>query len=120
MDPVDLADELHEIYKLLKTLEHANSQELYDELVTAQGWLARSGELVAEAQYIVDKKRGDAAQGYWQQNVGASILREFLARDCAEEAKLLKLADRLNACLVHRIDSIRTLISFEKHLASKG
>lgn len=108
-----LTQELAGLYKSIGMgFDKSSPETLMAELEYRCQWLARSAELVAEAQFIHDKARGAASEKYL--DVSATVLREVLTRDCAEEARLLKLAERLNATLTHQIDAIRTVVSFEK------
>ena len=109
-DSLKLAMELSQIYESIKP--ELDKTQLLAELDYRCQWLARSGELIADAQYILDCKRGQVADK--NNNLSATLLREVIARDCAEENRLYKLADRLNATLTHQIDALRTMISFEK------
>ena len=112
MIPQELATEIDELYKSLKEPLDRTPEGLLGELDFRCQWLARSSELMAEARYILDEARGRMAEKYLDSS--ATVLREMVGRDTAQENKLLVLADRLNATLVHQIDSVRTLISFEK------
>lgn len=115
MTPAELATELGLIYAAIKAPLDRNTQGLMNELESRCGWLARSSELLADAQLILDRKRGIEAERLTE--VPALIGREILAGRSAEEARLLKLADRLNSSLVHQIDAIRSILSFEKSLS---
>lgn len=108
-----LVKEIGELYKSIGMgFDRSSPETLIAELDYRSQWLARSAELVGEAQFIHDTTRGKASEKYL--DVSATVLREVLSRDCAEEAKILKLAERLNSTLTHQIDAIRTIISFEK------
>ena len=89
-----------------------------DELDERSQWLARSSELLAEAQYILDRKRGEEAERLT--GFPPSVGREVLAGRSAEEARLHRLADRLNVTITHQLDAIRSVLSFEKSLATQS
>jgi DNA-binding SARP family transcriptional activator len=108
----ELAQELKSLYDSLGPFDRGNIEGLMADLDYTNQWLSRSAELLAEAQYHHDKARGDASENHM--DATATLLRELLGRDCASEARMLKLAERLNATLCHRIDSLRSLISLEK------
>lgn len=111
--PSDLAEEIGQLYQSIKApLDRTSPEALIAELEFRGQWLARSAELVAEAQAIHDRARGEAAEKYL--DLSATQMRELVSRDCVQEAKLLKLAERLNSTLTHQIDEVRTIISFEK------
>jgi hypothetical protein len=109
-----LLKELSTTYSTLGELPRGNPEGLMTELDYANQWLARSSEIVAEAEEILTKRRGDRADHYASTNVTATYLRVFLARDCVIEEKVVSLAKRLVTTLTHRIESVRSLLSYEK------
>lgn len=118
MTKESLLEELSQLYKSIGMgFDRSSPETLIAEGEYRSQWLARSAELAAEAQFIHDKARGLASEKYM--DVSATIMREFVGRDCADEARILKLAERLNATLVHQMDMIRTIISFEKESRKK-
>ena len=112
LDALKIAKEISEIYENISQPLDLTPTGLIAELDHRCQWLARSSQLEADCQFIHARARGKACELY--PKVSATVLKEFLSRDCAEEARLLKLADRLNSTIVHQMDSIRTLISYEK------
>ncbi len=114
MDAIEIADEVGGMFDILKQTLNRDINSLCTELDVASQLLARSAELLADAQYIVDKKRGECAEKYV--DTSATMMRELLAGDIAEEARLLKQCEKLNSTIVHRIDSIRSILSAEKEL----
>lgn len=112
MTAVDLAQEVSKLYDALKQAIDRTPEGLLAELDFRCQWLARSAELEAEAQFLLDQKRGEVANVHADKS--ATLLREIISRECAEENRLYKLAERLNSSLVHQIDAIRSILSFEK------
>jgi hypothetical protein len=117
MTPEQLSTELDTIYGDIKMPLDRTPEGLLQELDNRGQWLARSAELVAEAQYILDEARGRVAEKYLKSS--ATVLREMINRDTASENRLRILADRLNATLTHQMDEVRSILSFEKaHLTN--
>ena len=112
MTALELEKEMSGLYESLKEPLDRTPEGLLGELDFRCQWLARSSELRADAQFIMDEARGRAAEQYLDSS--ATVLREMINRDTAQENKLLVLADRLNATLTHQMDSIRSILSFEK------
>lgn len=112
-----LTSEVNETYENLKAPISTETEELPVELDNRCQWLARSAEIYAQVQYIHDKARGDAAEKHHKVS-SATLLRELINRDTADEARVLTLAAKLNSTIVHQIDAIRTRLSYEKQLAS--
>lgn len=108
-----IVDELEAYYgEISRQFDSDNPTELITKLERRCQLLARSAVLLADAQFVHDKARGEASEKAG--DMAATALREHLTGACAYEARLLKLADRLNATIVHQIDSIRTMISYSK------
>jgi len=114
---LELTTEINGLYENLKAPISSETEELPIELDNRCQWLARSAEIFAQAQFINDKARGGAAETHLA-IPSATLLRELINRDTAEEARVLKLAEKLNSTIVHQIDAIRSRLSFEKQLAS--
>ena len=117
MTPEELTSELGLIYKRIGQPLSRDTAGLMDELDDRCQWLARSSELLAEAQHILDKRRGEIAEE--NRELGAMILREILSSKSADETRLKNLADRLNATITHQVDAIRSILSFEKSLSNQ-
>jgi len=110
-----LAAEIKTVFDGLDPLEKGNVSGLIDQLDFANQDLARCAEMLADAKAVNDTARSKASEKY-SDDFPATRLRIRLDGDCVDEGKLLSQAERLSALLVHRIDSIRTLISLEKAL----
>ena len=97
-----------------------NITVLSEILLSISGKLARSANLVAEAGMIASTAKRKAylnfsetakAQGL---DFSASIVKDFVATQCGEELRCESYADRMNACLVHAMDAMRSIISAAK------
>lgn len=116
MTAVEMAKEIDGYYGFLsEAIDKDNPSGLVADLDRRCQILARSAVLLADAQRILDRARGEAAHKL-PPDMSATLAREHLNFVCADEARLLKLADRLNATLVHQIDAIRSVLSWEKQL----
>jgi len=81
-------------------------------------YLARSGELLAEAEYYYLQERGEAVNRILH---GAEKISPSIVKLMAEaEVKHIKLVytglDRLNACLTHGLPVLATRLSYIKKL----
>lgn len=108
------ADEMSGLYDSIKNPIARDPEGLLNELDYRCQWLARSAEILADCQGESDKARGEAAEKAYSMGFGGNLAKDFIAGLCHEQARMLKLAEKLNATLVHQIDSIRTMISYEK------
>jgi hypothetical protein len=115
---MDTATEIGQLFDTLKKPLDRAPSGMMDELEYRIEWLARSAELLADAQHAYDKARGEAAEAAWKLSLNATQGRDYITGQCADANRLLTLADKLNSTLVHQIDAIRTMLSYEKMLAS--
>jgi hypothetical protein len=87
-----------------------------DELDDRCQWLSRAAELLADAQSVLDARKGEVAQGLSGLKLSHYLVKELMTGRVKDQARLHRLAERLNATIVHQIDSIRSILSFEKSL----
>lgn len=117
MTELVLTKELSEIYSHIQSVSiDADIQQLLMELDYCNGSLARSAQLQAEAEALLNQQRGVASEAYSESSeaFNATQAKHFIEAKTVQQVKLYTLAERLNRTLTHRIDSIRTAISFEK------
>ena len=115
LDALSIAKEVGGIFGLIQQDLKRDINSLCTELDIASQKLARSAELLADAQYIADVKRGEVAEENREES--ATLLREIITGKLADENRLLKQCEKLNSSLVHRIESIRSILSAEKALS---
>ena len=103
---------------LLKGIPDSDIQSMLSTLSRLTVFLASSGALSAEAEYLYLRAKEGAYQAVKESmvNKSPSLINEFLNTKCADEAYILKLADRINASCTHHLDAVRTAISAEKSL----
>src|SRR3990167_6454004 len=113
-----LEQEIETIYKHVKelVLDDAIYPKLSEELNWSVQMLARSGEILAHAEIEEKKARAIHLQEEIKKDgkIGATMLKEIVSALTANESKIVTLSDRLNRLLVHRIDALRTQISYVK------
>lgn len=76
------------------------------------GYMARLPRLEADAEYLLNYKRGECAEG--NKNISATLFREVLAKETALEQKVFKFAHRLNTNILEIVQSARSQLSFLK------
>lgn len=109
-----LTEEIAGLYESIKSGLDRTPQGLLAELDFRCQWLARSAELEAEAQHLLDKKRGEVAEELLPRDLPAHAMRMILEEKSSLERRIYTQAERLNSTLVHQIDAIRSILSFEK------
>lgn len=111
-EPLDITAEI-------KTLSDTISQPLPKEaeglLMEAEyraSWLARVGEMEADAEAAVNRKRGEVADNF--AHLSATLFREKLAGETADLQRIQTLAHRLYSTLTEQIELIRSSVSYLK------
>ena len=117
------------IDKITEQLSHINtliSQEVSDSdyptmlsyLNELSAWQANSGKCVADAEYYyhaeLEKVFDTLNKNGNLKEVPATVLNNYAKAKCKEYIYLLKLAERYNRGIVHRCDSVRSILSFAK------
>lgn len=95
-----------------------NGEEMSERLTQLSIYLARSAVVQGNAQYFLDLKQGIESELTLKNVPGVtpSMLTKIVAGKCANEMKLLKLAERLNRTITHQIDALRSQLSYLKNL----
>lgn len=91
---------------------------LIDRLELLQILMAQSGELLANAKYLLDLRKNDsitqslkeALAGDWS----TTIIHKKIDALCREENFLVNRFDRINSSAVHQIDALRSILSYRK------
>ena len=77
-------------------------------------YLARTAVMLADAKMIHDKAIVDTYLAYDFEGTPASIANKMVASMCGDTSRLVTWVERLNRCLVHIGENLRTQISFNK------
>jgi hypothetical protein len=112
IDAVDLAREIAELSQTLRQPLPKDPEALLLEADYRSGWLARVGEIEADAQMLLDKKRGEVADLH--SKLSATLIKEKLKGETADLARLVMLAHRMYSTLTEQIELIRTMVSYAK------
>ena len=119
MDPEKIAQDIAMLNDTIsQPLPKGNVEALMEEADYRSQWLARVSEMEADAQRVVDVKRGEIAER--NPDMTATLLREKLASGTADETKLVFLTRRTYTTMVTQIDVIRSMISYEKEHLKRG
>jgi hypothetical protein len=117
---MELIEEIGELYQSIKEPLDRSNTGLMNELDYRCQWLARSVELLADAQLILDTKRGKVAEEFIGTTEGWNVVKMIIESRTKDEKRLVLLAEKLNSTLTHQIDAIRSLLSFEKQSLKLG
>lgn len=113
---LSIREELILIIGLFKESVGPHVEDALEELSVAMAWQARAVELYADAKRIVDGKMGTLMEELAKSDIPWGALRSIVEGRAKEERYDMVLADRTSAMLTHRIDALRTKISYEKAL----
>jgi hypothetical protein len=111
---VKLAKEVGEMYQSIKEGLDRTPEGLMGELDSRCQWLARSAEIKADAEAILDQKMGEVAESFVGLEESYSTIKLMVLGRCREEKRLFTLSERLNRTITHQIDAIRSLLSYGK------
>ena len=112
MTALEIIEEVRTLTETIRQPLPKDPVSLLEEADYRSGWLARVGELEAEAQGLLDKSRGEIADKY--ANHTATMFREKLAGETADLSKVVMYCHRLYTTLMEQIELIRTAISYHK------
>lgn len=113
-DAVKLAKEISHIYDWLKQEREKQPTAILERLDILCNWLARSAEMQADCQMILDMKRGEVAEEFIGTEESFNVVKLCIESRCYLEKRLFTLAERLNRTLTHTIEADRSLLSYLK------
>lgn len=114
-----MEDEIKEISGYLSITCSNNPQEIQERISAIMVYMMRTGEMLAIAKKMLRRKKSDEIQNtiiqIAKENcLSAKIQNALLDSIAEDESFLVDRLDRLNASCVHQLDSLRTLLSYEK------
>jgi CHASE3 domain sensor protein len=113
-----LTKEADKIQEYLEITSSTNPEELQERLVTLMPYLARSGEMLAQAKRLLRKKKSAEISKTIiaiakESHLSASV-QNALLEIAEDEHYLVDKLERLNRSCVHHIDALRSLLSYER------
>lgn len=111
-----MLEECREIQDFLEQKPSDDPNELSDRLGFLSVYMARSGDMLAQAKYMQDEMR---RQVFEEKILDISTLSPTIASKLIESQTgecnyLVNWLDRINRTCVHQADSLRTVFSFVK------
>ena len=111
--------EAGEIQAYLDITVSNNPVEMSERISTLMSYMARSGEMLAEAKMILRKKKTEQIQQTIiaiakQACLSAKVQNALLDSICQDESFLVDWLDRINRSCTHQIDGLRSLLSYER------
>lgn len=114
-----LKERAFEIQKYLE-IECSNSpEEIRDRMYVLMGYIATSGELLAQAKRMLRAKKSQEISKTIiaiakESHLSASVQNALLDSICEDENYLVDLLERINRSATHQLDALRSLLSYEK------
>lgn len=87
---------------------------LMEYLQECSSLLGTSAQTVASLQHHMNTEKLFAVEQAKREKYSGNLAKAFIEGRTAEIGALLKLSERQNAALTHRIDAIRSILSFTK------
>jgi len=115
----DLKTEAKTIQDYLDITVSSDPPELVDRITTLMSYMARSGEMLAQAKKILRAKKTSEINKTIisiakEQCLSASVQNALLDSICEDETFLVEWLDRINRSCTHQIDGLRSLLSYER------
>jgi hypothetical protein len=114
-----LNKEAADIQGYLEIASSNNPEEIQERIVTLMPFLARSGEMLAEAKRLLRRKKSTEISNTIikiakESHLSASVQNALLESIAEDEHYLVDKLERLNRSCVHQIDALRSLLSYER------
>ena len=121
----DMEDEVARINAFLNAEAPKDPDALTERLSKISGYNSRTGEMLADAEYILTLQRGDVLERLLRDDpkMPAGQQKTMVDAECAYAIKVCRLIERANRACVHAGEACITLVSFAKEdmsLARKG
>ena len=115
----EMKREAQDMQDYLEITYSTNPEELQKRIIDLSGYMARSGEMLADAKRLLrSKKSAEIRQAIIEINkqapLSASVQNALLESICEEECHLVEWLDRINRACTHQLDAVRSLLSYEK------
>lgn len=89
-------------------------------LTELNSYHARLPEIVADAEYLLNAAKAEASNDpvidYSNKSWNSTRVKNFIESKTNNEQRTYRFAERLNATIVHQIDSVRSQLSYLKSL----
>lgn len=112
----DLLDEAQVIQDFLEEPVNEEPNALSEKLSMMCVYMARSGNMLADAKYLQDVERDKVFTEYYDEisSMPATIASKLIDSKTSEVNYLVNWLDRINRACTHQADSIRTIFSYVK------
>jgi hypothetical protein len=114
-----LLQEAAEIQGYCEITVSDNPAEISERIVTLGVYIARTGNMLAEAKYHLNAKRKDETMALIERilsdkKLSAKVQNALMDSICKEEQYLVDWVERLNRAATHQQEAMRSLLSYER------
>lgn len=123
-----MLSEINDIQSYLEIECSTNPVEIQERISRISVYMARTGEMLAEAKRILRRKKSSEISNTIisiakESCLSATVQNTLLESIAEDEAYLVDRIERLNKTCTHQIDALRSLLSYAKtdlQIASNG
>ena len=117
--------EAEQIQKYCEITPSDNPEEIMDRIRDIGVYIARTGKMLADAKYHLNRKRKDETMLLIEKiladkKLSAKVQNSLIDSICRDEQYLVDWLERLNRTATHQQDALRSLISYEKEMLRTG
>lgn len=114
-----LARELRQIQKYLEINVTNNPEEILERMSNLMAFMARTGEILAISKHNLRKKKTEKIHEkiikiVSENRLSATVQNALLDSICEKESFMVDWAERINRSCTHQLDSLRSMLSYEK------
>jgi hypothetical protein len=114
-----LITEAKDIQSYMEITPSDNPQEISERIVSLGVYIARTGKMLADAKYHLNRKRKDETVELIQnmldnKKLSAKVQNLLIDSICRDEQYLVDWIERLNRTATHQLDAMRSLLSYER------
>lgn len=114
-----ITEELQQMQSYLEINCSNSPEEIEERISTLNVYMARSGQMLADAKKLLRSKKTEQISQTIikiakESCLSATVQNALLDSICENESYLVDWTERVNRSCTHQIDSLRSLLSFEK------
>jgi hypothetical protein len=110
--PEKIVEDIAALSKAVSMPLPNEAEALIEEASYRSQWMCRVAEMEADAQCMLDKRRGEVADKY--ADLSATLYRDKLASETADFSRLVMLCHRMYSTLEQQVILISVQISYHK------
>lgn len=117
--PEDILSELQTVDDFLNVTCSEDIEEVVNRGNDLAVWIARSGKLLADAKYHLDKKMKSEVMDTLReqarnQKVSSTAINKIIGSLCAEEQYIVNWSERTNRSATHQLEWCRSLMAKQR------